>query len=65
MEEHFASLKLLDSENDNKLTRALSYSELPSPQRVCLAQSHHSRNSFGLVRQYSCEQIFDRTARAR
>ncbi|XP_031840443.2 uncharacterized protein LOC116430436 [Nomia melanderi] len=65
MEEHFASLRLLDSDNDNKLTRAFSYSELPSSQRVCLAQTYHSGNSLGLVRQYSCEQIFDQTAKAR
>lgn len=65
MEEHFASLRLLDSDSDNKLTRAFSYSELPSSQRLCLAQSYHSGNSHGLVRQYSCEQIFDQTSNAR
>ncbi|XP_054013571.1 uncharacterized protein LOC128895200 [Hylaeus anthracinus] len=61
MEEHFATLKLLDSDNDCKLTRAFSYSELPSSQRISLKQSY-SGNPSGLVRQYSCEQIFDKTA---
>ncbi|KZC08377.1 PREDICTED: uncharacterized protein LOC107186475 [Dufourea novaeangliae] len=65
MEEHFATLRLLDSDTDNKLTKAFSYSELPSSQQLCMQQSYHSGNPSGLVRQYSCEQIFDATANTR
>lgn len=64
MEEHFATLKLLDSDTDCKLTRAFSYSELPSSHRVCMTQSY-SGNPSGLIRQYSCEQIFDHTGNTR
>ncbi|XP_076286965.1 uncharacterized protein LOC143212243 [Lasioglossum baleicum] len=62
MEDHFATLKLLDSDSDTKLTRAFSFSELPSSRRLHLAQSYQSGNAPGLVRQYSCEQIFDHDA---
>ncbi|XP_076649803.1 uncharacterized protein LOC143357297 [Halictus rubicundus] len=62
MEDHFATLKLLDSDTDTRLTRAFSFSELPSSRRLHLAQSYQSENAPGLVRQYSCEQIFDHNA---
>nr|XP_012151904.1 PREDICTED: uncharacterized protein LOC100879655 [Megachile rotundata]XP_012151905.1 PREDICTED: uncharacterized protein LOC100879655 [Megachile rotundata] len=65
MEKHFAALKLLDSDNDSKLTRTFSYSELPSSQRIYIKQSYYSENSPNLVRQYSYEQIFDKTSNIR
>nr|XP_033329828.1 uncharacterized protein LOC117222302 [Megalopta genalis] len=66
MEEHFATMKLGESDCDTtKLTRAFSFSELPSPQRIRVTESYQSGNSPGLVRQYSCEQIFGQTGNSR
>lgn len=65
MEKHFAALKLLDSDNDSKLTRTFSYSELPSSQRIYVKHSYYGENSSNLVRQYSYEQIFDKTLNIR
>ncbi|XP_034187205.2 uncharacterized protein LOC117607525 [Osmia lignaria lignaria] len=65
MEEHFAALKLLDADNDHKLTRTISYSELPSSRRICIEESYYSGNPSSLVRQYSCEQMFGKTTNSR
>ncbi|XP_078043164.1 uncharacterized protein LOC144473286 [Augochlora pura] len=66
MEEHFATMKLGDSDNDAaRLTRAFSFSELPSPQRIRVTESYQSGNFPGLVRQYSCEQVFGQPMNAR
>lgn len=65
MEEHFAALKLLDADNDHKLTRTISYSELPSSQRICIEESYYSGNPPSLVRQYSYEQMFGKTKHSR
>ncbi|XP_043248121.1 uncharacterized protein LOC122394966 [Colletes gigas] len=64
MEEHFATLKLLDSDTDCKLTKAVSYSELPSSRRVHVEKSYF-KNPSDLIRQYSCEQIFYKNANTR
>lgn len=65
MEKHFASLKLLDSDSDQMLTRSYSHSDLLSPGKIYLQQSYRSENPAGLVRQYSCEQIFDEATKTR
>ncbi|XP_014598407.1 PREDICTED: uncharacterized protein LOC106783914 isoform X1 [Polistes canadensis] len=62
MEKHFAALKILDDEGENKLTRAASFSDLPSASRKILIEEYYQGlGSPNLVRQYSCEQIVDRT----
>ncbi|KOC61503.1 hypothetical protein WH47_05107 [Habropoda laboriosa] len=65
MEKHFASLKLLDTDTDWKLTEAVSYSNLPSSHRMAVKQIYQSDSKFNLVRQYSCEESFDQDANAR
>ncbi|XP_076243012.1 uncharacterized protein LOC143184566 [Calliopsis andreniformis] len=65
MEKHFASLKLLDSDNDRTLTRAHSHLDLPSAAQIYGHQTHYYENPFGLVRQYSCEQIFNDITKTR
>ncbi|CAK9798255.1 hypothetical protein ANTQUA_LOCUS1564, partial [Anthophora quadrimaculata] len=64
MEKHFASLKLLDSDTDWKLTETVSYSKLPSSHGMAVKQIYQSNGKFNLVRQYSCGQIFDGRANA-
>ncbi|XP_076681989.1 uncharacterized protein LOC143376052 [Andrena cerasifolii] len=65
MENHFATLKLVDPDSDRTLTRAFSYSELPFTRQIRMQQSYQSGNPTGLVRQYSCEQIYDEAAKTR
>lgn len=62
MEKHFAALKILDDEVENKLTRTASFSDLPSTsKKILIEECYQSLGSPSLVRQYSWEQIVDRT----
>ncbi|XP_015176182.1 PREDICTED: uncharacterized protein LOC107066242 isoform X2 [Polistes dominula] len=62
MEKHFAALKILDDETENKLTRTASFSDLPSTSKKILIEEYYQTlGSPSLVRQYSCEQIVDGT----
>lgn len=61
MEEYFANLRIPEREQENKLTRAISYSEIPSARRICVQQRYESGcSSTGLIRQYSFEHISDK-----
>lgn len=66
MEKHFAALKLLDDEPEHKLTRTVSFSDLPSrTSRIFIEQCFQTPKSPSLMRQYSCEQIVDKTSNTR
>ncbi|KOX78449.1 hypothetical protein WN51_07856 [Melipona quadrifasciata] len=66
MEKKFASLKLLDSDTDDwKITETINYSQTPSSQRICVNQTCQREIQPNLVRQHSCEQIFNEHAIAR
>lgn len=58
---YFENLKLPES-GEKSLTRAISYSELATSRRLFFQQSE---NSNGLIKQYSCEQIFDKESNTR
>ncbi|XP_047359384.1 uncharacterized protein LOC124952878 isoform X1 [Vespa velutina] len=61
MEKHFAALKLLDDEPEHKLTRTVSFSDLPSrTSRILIEQCFQTPESPSLMRQYSCEQIVNK-----
>ncbi|XP_043286654.1 uncharacterized protein [Venturia canescens] len=65
MERHFAALSLPDPASDPKITRAISFSELPSTRRILIEQCYQADDSSSLVRQYSCEQVFDKRSNSR
>ncbi|XP_050591096.1 uncharacterized protein LOC126922517 isoform X1 [Bombus affinis] len=59
MEKHFASLRLLDSDTDWKITEDVNYSQTPSSQRISIKQIYQSEIQPNLIRQYSCDHIFN------
>ncbi|XP_015608025.1 uncharacterized protein LOC107273907 [Cephus cinctus] len=65
MEKRFAALSLPDTDSDHKLTKAVSFSELPNTRRVLVEQFYQSGSTEGLVRQYSCEQILHKNSNIR
>lgn len=65
MEKHFATLKLLDSDTDCKLTEAYSYAELPYSRGLHVKHMYRSKSQSNLVRQYSCENFFSDDTDAR
>ncbi|XP_011313942.1 uncharacterized protein [Fopius arisanus] len=61
MESHFAALRIPEAP-EKSLTRAMSFSELPTRRRIIIQQTEASGE---LVRQYSCEQIYDKASNTR
>ncbi|XP_076764383.1 uncharacterized protein LOC143431495 [Xylocopa sonorina] len=58
MEEHFATLKLVDSDADWKLTEAHSYSKTPRSYQISVKEMFEFKTDSNLVRQNSFEQTF-------
>ncbi|XP_011498173.1 PREDICTED: hybrid signal transduction histidine kinase M-like [Ceratosolen solmsi marchali] len=48
------------SSSTYKLTKAASFSELSTTKKVVIEQQQHSKEYGNLIKQYSCEQIFDK-----
>lgn len=65
MEKHFASLKLLDSDTNWKITEDVNYSQTPSSQRISIKQMYQSETQPNLIRQYSFDHIFNEHVTAR
>ncbi|KAF7988524.1 hypothetical protein HCN44_001097 [Aphidius gifuensis] len=61
MDRHINRLIIPES-SEKSLTRAISYSDLATSRRFFFQQSE---NSNGLIKQYSCEQIFDKETKLR
>ncbi|XP_063987294.1 uncharacterized protein LOC135167724 [Diachasmimorpha longicaudata] len=61
MESHAFTSKLPEA-SEKRLPRAISFSELPTRRRVIIQQAEVSGE---LVRQYSCEQIYDKASNTR
>ncbi|CAD1478029.1 unnamed protein product, partial [Heterotrigona itama] len=65
MEKHFASLKLFDSDTDWEIAETINYSQTPSSHQICVKQICERETQPNLVKQYSCEQIFNEHTTAR